>query len=88
MRSNIKKRILKEADFIIESRNTIRQAAEYFRTSKSTIHKDISERLQKIDRLKHEKIEAIMQEHTELRHIKGGEATRKKYKCIAKKSAK
>lgn len=84
MRNNIKKRIIEEADYIINTKDTIRGTAIHFNTSKSTIHKDIRERLIKIDKVKYNIITSIMDNHVEERHIRGGEATKRKYSCIAK----
>lgn len=86
MRNNIKSRVIEEAEYVIKTKETIRNTAKYFKTSKSTIHKDISERLKKIDKDLYEKINAIMENHIEQRHINGGEATRKKYSSVAKRN--
>jgi len=65
------------ADYIINTNNTIRQTAEVFKVSKSTVHKDLKERLILINIDKYNKIVKIMHEHIETRHIKGGESTKK-----------
>ena len=88
MRNNIKKRIIEEANYIINTKDTIRGTATHFNTSKSTIHKDIRERLIKIDKEKYNIITSIIDTHIEERHIRGGEATKRKYSCIAKWSTK
>lgn len=75
----IKERVMEEANYIITTKNTIRQASSFFNRSKSTIHKDLHDRLKKIDFLKNEQITKIFQEHISIRHINGGEATKKKY---------
>ena len=71
--------IQKEADKIIHTKMTIREVAKIFGISKSTVHKDLNERLLELDPKKHDKIKEIFQEHIEIRHIRGGESTRKKY---------
>ena len=76
MSKNIIKRVLEVADHIIETKDTIRKTAEIFNISKSTVHKDIQERLSLIDIFKYQKVKEIMNEHLETRHIKGGESTR------------
>ena len=76
MNKKITKRVIDIADYIIETKNTIRQTAKKFKVSKSTVHKDIKERLYEIDKEKHNNIKKIMHEHLEIRHIKGGESTR------------
>ena len=71
--------MLKEADYIIETGHTIRELASIFHVSKSTVHKDLHERLFYIDKNKYKKVEDILNYHTNIRHIRGGESTRKKY---------
>lgn len=70
------KRVNNIADYIIDTKDTIRNTAKVFKVSKSTVHKDIQERLYEIDIDKYNKIKTIMNEHIETRHIKGGESTR------------
>jgi len=72
-------RIQKEADQILNTKMTIREVAKLFGISKSTVHKDLNERLLILDPKKHEQIKEIFKEHIEIRHIRGGESTRKKY---------
>ena len=76
MNKNIQKRVNDVADYIINTRKTIRQTAKIFNVSKSTIHKDLKERLIEIDKQKYLKIKNIMNDHIEIRHIRGGESTR------------
>lgn len=76
---NIKERILNEANHILNTKETIRQTAEKFKISKSTVHKDIQERLQKIDIDIHNKINLIMQSHLSTKHLKGGQSTKERY---------
>ena len=70
------KRVNEIADYIIDTKDTIRQTAKKFNISKSTVHKDLQERLYQIDINKYNIIKQIMNEHIETRHIKGGESTR------------
>lgn len=79
MNSTIFYRIIKEADYMLESEKTIREIAKKFNVSKSTVHKDLSERLKKIDIDKYYKVEKILKYHLDIRHIKGGEKTRLRY---------
>lgn len=79
MNRNIKLRIIKEANYILEEKCTIRQAAKKFNISKSTVHKDMQERLKELDRTMHKKIYKIFDKHIKERHIKGGESTKRKY---------
>ena len=76
MNKLIIERVNKIADYIIKTENTIRDTAKVFHVSKSTVHKDIGERLSVIDITKYEQIKKIMNNHLETRHIKGGESTR------------
>lgn len=76
MNKSIIKRVNNIADYIINTKNTIRETAKIFKVSKSTVHKDLKERLYEIDKRKYYKIKEIMDEHIETRHIKGGESTR------------
>ena len=70
------KRVLEVADYILDTKETIRETAKKFNISKSTVHKDLQERLSLIDVNKYNMIKKIMDEHIETRHIKGGESTR------------
>lgn len=72
-------RVLKEADYMIKTQKTIREIAKKFKISKSTVHKDLHERLEKIDKNKFEKVDAILKFHTSIRHVRGGQSTKKKY---------
>ena len=76
MNKNIIKRVNDIADYIIKTKNTIRQTAIIFNVSKSTVHKDMQERLYLVNINKYNKVKKIMNEHIETRHIKGGESTR------------
>ena len=76
MNKYITKRVLEVADYILDTKKTIRETAKKFNISKSTVHKDLQERLSKIDINKYNMIKQIMDEHIETRHIKGGESTR------------
>lgn len=84
MKKDIKLRTLKEADYIIDTKKTIREVAKEFNISKSTVHKDINERLEGYDKNRHKEIKEIMQNHIDIRHIRGGIATHNKYKLEKK----
>ena len=77
--SNITKRVLNETQVILKNGYTIREIAKIFNVSKSTVHKDLHERLLKIDKIKYKEVDKILKYHTNIRHIRGGESTRKKY---------
>ena len=76
MKNDIINRVIKVAYYVIKTNDTIRNTATIFEVSKSTIHKDLKERLISIDIDRYNKIKKIMLKHLEERHIKGGEATR------------
>ena len=66
--------------YILEHKATVRQAAAVFKISKSTVHKDVSQRLQNIDYDLFLKVKEILEINLRERHIRGGMATRQKYK--------
>ena len=68
------------AAWIIENRGTVRAAAGHFGISKSTVHKDITIRLKDCDRNLYREVKAILDRNKAERHLRGGEATRMKYK--------
>jgi len=82
MKDYIRKRVLDICQHILESKNTVRQAAVIFSVSKSTVHKDMIERLPLINKKMASEVRVILEENKAERHIRGGEATRKKYKKV------
>lgn len=68
------------AQYIIENKATVRSAAGKFGISKSTVHKDLADRLPKVNRALYLQARAVLEENKAQRHIRGGIATRKKYK--------
>lgn len=72
-------RVLEEAHYMIENKSTVRDIANIYQVSKSTVHKDLQERLREINKTLHKKVDIIFREHIETRHIKGGESTKQKY---------
>ena len=76
MTNSIINRVIDEANYMIESKKTVREIATVFNVSKSTVHKDIKDRLYLIDIQKYNLVKKIMYEHIQMRHIKGGESTR------------
>lgn len=75
----IRNRVIEEANYIITTKKTIRELASIYKVSKSTIHKDLHERLKDIDDDLYNQVDEIMRYHTEIKHIRGGNATRIKY---------
>lgn len=70
------------ARYIIETGATVRATAKVFGVSKSTVHKDITEKLKRISPALYEQVRVVLEKNKEERHIRGGEATRRKYKSI------
>ena len=83
MKDYISERVIILAEYIIESKATVRSAAKKFGVSKSTVHKDISERLSKLSPKLSEQVRAVLDENKAQRHIRGGIATKNKYKKIS-----
>ena len=80
MREDISQRAVRLAQYIIENDATVRDAAKRFGVSKSTVHKDLSERLRGIDRGLYVQARTVLERNKAERHLRGGEATRKKYR--------
>lgn len=80
MRDYIRKRVVDISHYIVDTKSTVRKAAEEFGVSKSTVHKDMTERLPRINRELARKVKRVLEENKAERHIRGGEATRQKYR--------
>lgn len=76
---SIEERAIELAHYIIDSKDTVRGAAKKFGISKSTVHKDVSERLKKINPDLANQVRVILDENKAERHIRGGMATKLKY---------
>jgi putative DeoR family transcriptional regulator (stage III sporulation protein D) len=76
---SIDERAIELAHYIIDSKDTVRGAATKFGVSKSTVHKDVSERLKKINPALAKEVREILDENKAERHIRGGMATKLKY---------
>ena len=79
MKDYIEERVLELARYIIETQATVRSAAQKFRVSKSTVHKDITERLLEINPALAADVKLILENNKAERNIRGGNATKKKY---------
>ena len=79
MRDYIRKRVVDVSLYIIKTNATVRQAASVFGVSKSTIHKDVTERLPRINEELALKVKRVLDQNKPERHIRGGEATKRKY---------
>ena len=82
MKGNIEERACQMAQYIIENRATVRSSARAFGISKSTVHKDLAERLPAFNRSLYLQVKAVLDENKAQRHIRGGIATRRKYKGV------
>ena len=83
MNSTIIKRVIEEANYIIKTGKTVRELASIFNVSKSTVHKDLHERLLEIDKEKYIEVDNILKYHIDIRHLRGGESTRRKYLSLS-----
>ncbi|HHY46901.1 MAG TPA: sporulation transcriptional regulator SpoIIID [Firmicutes bacterium] len=79
MKDYIRRRVLDIANFMVENKATVRQAARLYNVSKSTVHKDVTDRLPIINKQLSRKVKRLLDQNKAERHIRGGEATRKKY---------
>lgn len=80
MRDNLQQRACDLAVYIIDNQSTVRGAAREFGISKSTVHKDLSERLPHYNRSLYQQVKAVLEQNKAERHIRGGLATREKYR--------
>ena len=81
---NITDRVLKEGYFIAQTGATVRATAKIFLYSKSTVHKDVTERLRHIDKELYVKVKLVLEKNLAERHIRGGLATKEKYLTMQK----
>ncbi len=84
----MQERILQSAQYILQTEATVRQCAKQFGISKSTVHKDMTERLQSIDYKLYEEVRKILNKNLHERHIRGGNATKNRYKEKSLQTAK
>lgn len=79
MTDTIEQRACELAVYLIETGATIRSAAQYFGVSKSTVHKDLSQRLPQCNKILYNQVRQILENNKAQRHIRGGMATKQKY---------
>ena len=79
MRGTEEERAITLGEYIIENKTTVRAAAKKFRISKSTVHKDVSERLRKLNPQMYREVKQVLDVNKAERHIRGGMATKMKY---------
>ena len=79
MQEYTQRRVMEISNYIIESSATVRQTASVFGVSKSTVHKDVTERLPLLNDVVAAKVRHILDNNKAERHLRGGEATKRKY---------
>lgn len=84
MHTSIEERARDAAVYIIENKSTVRAAAKHFGISKSTVHKDLTERLRTVDPALFHQVRELLDINKAERHIRGGMATQRKYKELKK----
>lgn len=82
MKDALEQRACDLAAYIIENGSTVRAAAKQFGISKSTVHKDVRERLRHIDADLFIRVQEVLSYNKSVRHLRGGEATRQKYRSV------
>ena len=82
MSDTIEQRVCQLAVYMIETGATVRTAAKHFGISKSTVHKDLTQRLERINPELYRQVRKVLDLNKQQRHIRGGMATRRKYKGI------
>ena len=85
MKDYIEERVLELANYIIDTKSTVRAAAKKFRVSKSTVHKDITERLLEINPGLASEVKDVLENNKAERHLRGGMATKEKYRHAKEK---
>ncbi|MBD5082754.1 MAG: stage III sporulation protein D [Clostridiales bacterium] len=86
MNGNVEKRCIEIGKYIRDTGATVRQAGAVFGISKSTVHIDVTKRLYEIDKALYDEVAKVLQENKAERHIRGGNATKKKYRDLAEVS--
>ena len=77
-----KERCILLANYLVENRVTVRSVASKFGVSKSTVHKDITQNLKRIDKKLYFEAKKVLEQNKKERHLRGGEATKNKYKHV------
>ena len=80
MKGNIEERACDIAKYIIDNKQTVRNAAKVFNISKSTVHKDLTHKLYYVNKSLYKGVKEILDINKSQRHLRGGEATRRQYK--------
>ena len=88
MKAYIEERAITLANYIVENKSTVRDTARVFGVSKSSVHKDVAERLWEINQSLAKEVAQVLSENKADRHIRGGQATKQKYERIKQKTTK
>ena len=86
MKGIVEERAAKLGEYILESKSTVRKAAQLFGISKSTVHKDVSERLKYVNPALYKEVKNVLAINKAQRHIRGGMATKQKYMILRSRS--
>lgn len=86
MKGNVEERAVELGEYIAKTNATVRLTAKKYNISKSTVHKDVSERLKRINMPLYKEVRKVLDQNKEERHIRGGIATKEKYRKNAMKS--
>ena len=81
MGDTIDQRACEQAVYMIETGSTVRSTAQKFGISKSTVHKDLQNRLPQCNKILYEQVRTVLERNKRERHIRGGMATKRKYQC-------
>ena len=84
--STAKERCIVLGTYLVETKTTVRAVAQKFNVSKSTVHKDVTQTLKKVNPSLYDDVKRILDKNKQERHIRGGEATRQKYKIVKQKT--
>ena len=79
MKGNPEERAVVLGEYVVETGSTVRRTAQQFGISKSTVHKDLTQRLKKQNRTLYDSVQQVLKVNKEERHLRGGAATRQKY---------
>lgn len=80
MREDVQRRVLQAAEYVLETGATVRACAARMGVSKTTIHKDMRVRLPRLNKEMCSQVDAVLKKNLQERHLRGGEATRRKYR--------
>ena len=84
--SSGKERCVVLGTYLVENRATVRATAKQFKISKSTVHKDVTQTLRHVSPALFEQVQSVLEKNKDERHLRGGEATKKKYLLMQESS--